>query len=434
MYPGPFGNSTCEAANYNQIAYCYNHNGGGVCVTSAEECDYFGGDYAEGVGCGAPGGSGCSCCKNLKSVAPSAAPTVTPSVAPTMAPTFAPTVTPSAAPTTAPTTAPTVPSNALDCSDFGPSRCGWSGAWTVGTADASATTCAQGGSTGEVPGVNGTFAFANSTGATDGEFAFAYSPLSLPSAAYFSFSYCMAGVDVGSLTLELTTDGATFTSVWVASGAQGSDWITSGVELDASTTGLRFTAVTSGPDGDIGVDTLQTFLTVPTSQPVPAPSRSPTFLTPAPFADILPPGYWPGPFSESTCASASYDAVAECWAGHAGVCVRDAAECAAFGGLFGSDHYGCDSLSGSGCSCCENVGATHRGGSKKKKKFYVLWVFWFVVCLILLCCCCCLCAGLVWRFGFTERSDETHEHISGEKRVVTSCDMDGEMNLQHHTA
>ena len=62
--------ATCETATYDEVRYCYQRHDGGVCVANASECDAIGGrKYAAGVGCGGPGGSGCSCCKGPRSTA-----------------------------------------------------------------------------------------------------------------------------------------------------------------------------------------------------------------------------------------------------------------------------------------------------------------------------------------------------------------------------
>lgn len=75
---------------------------------------------------------------------------------------------------------------------------------------------------------------------------------------YFNFSYQMLGTDVGTVDLEVSTDGTSWSSVWTKTGNQGSAWLSAAVNLSGyagSTIKLRFN-VTSGTSwqGDICVD------------------------------------------------------------------------------------------------------------------------------------------------------------------------------------
>ena len=85
--------------------------------------------------------------------------------------------------------------------------------------------------------------------------------LSALSAATFSFSNHMFGTSVGSLTLEASTDGGTWTSIWSQSGNQGNQWNTVNVDL-ASYLGetavrLRFVGTTgSSWSSDIAIDAI----------------------------------------------------------------------------------------------------------------------------------------------------------------------------------
>ncbi|WP_299679827.1 M36 family metallopeptidase [uncultured Tenacibaculum sp.] len=85
--------------------------------------------------------------------------------------------------------------------------------------------------------------------------------LSALSTATFSFSNHMFGTSVGSLTLEASTDGATWTSIWNQSGNQGNQWNAVNVDL-ASYLGetavrLRFVGTTgSSWSSDIAIDAI----------------------------------------------------------------------------------------------------------------------------------------------------------------------------------
>ncbi len=78
------------------------------------------------------------------------------------------------------------------------------------------------------------------------------------STASFSFDYNMNGADMGSLTLQASTDGTAWSDVWTESGNQGASWQSASVNL-ASYAGdevrLRFKGTTgSGYRSDICVD------------------------------------------------------------------------------------------------------------------------------------------------------------------------------------
>lgn len=76
--------ASCSAATYAEVQYCY-HQHDGICVSNSTECDALDGVFHDGVGCGGPQGSGCSCCKNtFLTVAPTGGP---PAPDPTVAPT-----------------------------------------------------------------------------------------------------------------------------------------------------------------------------------------------------------------------------------------------------------------------------------------------------------------------------------------------------------
>ncbi len=84
--------------------------------------------------------------------------------------------------------------------------------------------------------------------------------LSSVSAANFSFSNHMFGNNVGSLRLEASTNGATWTSLWNDSGSQGNQWNDISVNLNTyvgGTVSLRFVGTTgNGWSSDIAIDNL----------------------------------------------------------------------------------------------------------------------------------------------------------------------------------
>jgi photosystem II stability/assembly factor-like uncharacterized protein len=73
-----------------------------------------------------------------------------------------------------------------------------------------------------------------------------------------SFSYHMLGGAVGTINLEATTDGVTWSSIWSKTATQGSDWLDATVSLEAYTSTivkLRFNGVSGTSwQGDICID------------------------------------------------------------------------------------------------------------------------------------------------------------------------------------
>ncbi|MFK7798076.1 MAG: trypsin-like peptidase domain-containing protein [Aureispira sp.] len=85
--------------------------------------------------------------------------------------------------------------------------------------------------------------------------------LNLSSLAYpqLTFDYHMSGIDMGTLTVEVSPNGLTWTTVWTRTGDQGVAWITDTVDLNAYTTEtelrVRFNGVTgTGFNSDIAID------------------------------------------------------------------------------------------------------------------------------------------------------------------------------------
>ena len=86
----------------------------------------------------------------------------------------------------------------------------------------------------------------------------------------FSFDYHMFGANVGSLDVEVSTNGSSWTSLKTISSNQGNQWITCSISLNAyngQTIYLRFFATTgntgSGWSSDIAIDNIQ--LSTPSS-------------------------------------------------------------------------------------------------------------------------------------------------------------------------
>ena len=81
------------------------------------------------------------------------------------------------------------------------------------------------------------------------------------SAATFSFKYHMYGSAMGSLVVQATTDGSTWTTLWSLSGNQGNSWYTANIDLASylgSDVKLRFVGTTgSSYTSDIAIDDLQ---------------------------------------------------------------------------------------------------------------------------------------------------------------------------------
>ena len=84
--------------------------------------------------------------------------------------------------------------------------------------------------------------------------------LSGKSSATFSFKNHMYGSNVGSLTVQASTDNTTWTNIWTASGNKGNQWNTENVNLSAylnETVKLRLVGTTgNGWSSDIAVDDL----------------------------------------------------------------------------------------------------------------------------------------------------------------------------------
>ncbi|WP_299463175.1 IPT/TIG domain-containing protein [uncultured Microscilla sp.] len=77
----------------------------------------------------------------------------------------------------------------------------------------------------------------------------------------FSFKYHMYGGNMGSLSLEISSDGENWTTLWTKSGDQGDTWISDGVSLESyknTPFALRFVGITGGGFmSDISIDHLQ---------------------------------------------------------------------------------------------------------------------------------------------------------------------------------
>jgi hypothetical protein len=74
-----------------------------------------------------------------------------------------------------------------------------------------------------------------------------------------SFNYHMHGASMGSLALEVSTDGgATWSSIWTRSGTQGIDWLQASIDLTSYSGTLlkiRFVGIIgTGNQSDIAID------------------------------------------------------------------------------------------------------------------------------------------------------------------------------------
>lgn len=80
------------------------------------------------------------------------------------------------------------------------------------------------------------------------------------SAASFSFKYHMYGSNMGTLALQASTDGTTWSTIWSMSGNKGNSWLSATVSLDAylgGTMQLRYVGTTgSSYRGDMAIDDL----------------------------------------------------------------------------------------------------------------------------------------------------------------------------------
>ncbi len=86
----------------------------------------------------------------------------------------------------------------------------------------------------------------------------------------FSFGYHMYGANMGSLTVQASTDGTTFTDLWSLSGDQGNSWQSQTLDLSAyagSTVKLRMVGTTgSSWRSDVAIDDLELTTTTPDTQ------------------------------------------------------------------------------------------------------------------------------------------------------------------------
>ncbi|MCB9299830.1 MAG: PKD domain-containing protein [Lewinellaceae bacterium] len=97
--------------------------------------------------------------------------------------------------------------------------------------------------------------------------------LSGKTSASFSFQYHMLGPSVGTLSLQASTNGTSWTTIWTLSGDQGSSWLSANVNLSAylgqSELRLRFNGLTASSwQGDICVDNIGLIATGATPAPV----------------------------------------------------------------------------------------------------------------------------------------------------------------------
>jgi hypothetical protein len=145
------------------------------------------------------------------------------------------------------------------------------GAWTQSssddinwTVDASGTPSSSTGPSSATEGSN--YLYIESSGNGTGfptKTAILNSPcvdLTAESGATFSFSYHMYGSSMGTMILEGSTDGTSWTSLWSKSGDQGNAWSSASANLAAyagSTVELRFVATTSTSyRSDMAIDKL----------------------------------------------------------------------------------------------------------------------------------------------------------------------------------
>jgi subtilisin family serine protease/chitodextrinase len=82
--------------------------------------------------------------------------------------------------------------------------------------------------------------------------------LSSQSAATFNFAYHMYGANMGSLVLQASTDGSSWTTLWSKSGDQGNSWYNEAISLNAyvgTSVELRFVATTGNSyRSDMAID------------------------------------------------------------------------------------------------------------------------------------------------------------------------------------
>jgi hypothetical protein len=75
-----------------------------------------------------------------------------------------------------------------------------------------------------------------------------------------NFKYHMFGADMGSLEVEISTDGVSWVSVWSKSGNQGDEWKDALIDLSSYAAGsplLRFKGVVGGFRSDMAIDAVQ---------------------------------------------------------------------------------------------------------------------------------------------------------------------------------
>src|SRR5690606_29593569 len=126
------------------------------------------------------------------------------------------------------------------------------GAWSQSTSDDINWTVDSGGtpsaSTGPPSATSGSFyIYTEASGSGfPSKVAILNSPcfdLTALSAATATFDYHMYGVDMGSLSLQASTNGSTWTTLWTQSGNKGNTWNTASVDLTSYTgaaVSLRF--------------------------------------------------------------------------------------------------------------------------------------------------------------------------------------------------
>ncbi|MBV6646863.1 MAG: T9SS type A sorting domain-containing protein, partial [Cyclobacteriaceae bacterium] len=80
------------------------------------------------------------------------------------------------------------------------------------------------------------------------------------SSGFFNFRYHMLGSNMGSLSLEASTDGSTWTSLWSQSGNQGNSWLSASISLSAyigNVIKIRIVGVTGpGWQSDLAIDAI----------------------------------------------------------------------------------------------------------------------------------------------------------------------------------
>lgn len=164
-----------------------------------------------------------------------------------------------------------VPSSVLSCSNsvtsfpYSESFESASNTWTNATGDDIDWTRKSGAtgssSTGPSVAQEGSYYYYTEASGNNNKVAILESPcfdLTGQSSAEFSFYYHMYGSTMGSLSLEATTDGTNWTSLWSLNGDQGNNWIQATVNLSAylgDEVKLRFNGTTgSSYRSDMAID------------------------------------------------------------------------------------------------------------------------------------------------------------------------------------